>query len=451
MISTTPTYYSSEPLTFWIHNHPTIVKTLEVASYVFGALLIANTAPMLSAVTAISEAVFALAFYTASVYLDLFIPPTHDMANHVYTPSECEGGRLYYEGDVPILSLDSDSPYTAGKAQGYLCGDAISNLSSKYLHILGGVFNDQAIRAFRERIPREYLQEIEGLVDGYNAWSQEQGFGSSARYLTVDQMIIFQMLPDLQQLESTQSVWGPNTRLGCSVFFERNAEGNIVFARNLDFPSLGVLGTHSLMIKRNYTDGRHSTLDLGNPALVGVLTGMNDQGLCLSMNVSSTIYARTDPTCLSSSFYNRRLLERSASVSNVTTHARAESPMSAYHLSASDRTGAAAVHFFQNAGGTHHIRNFEDGCSQSGCMRVLNGTYSSTTTTGDIRDSTITPFLENRVNRPIEAILAEPYVCCLETTQTAVMEPHSGRFRVAFDNGFSGRHLLHELNFHQIR
>jgi len=58
------------------------------------------------------------------------------MKTHVYQEKKCEGGRLYYENNVTILTLDSDDPFKAGKAHGYLCGNAISCLLKRFEMLL---------------------------------------------------------------------------------------------------------------------------------------------------------------------------------------------------------------------------------------------------------------------------------------------------------------------------
>jgi len=45
------------------------------------------------------------------------------MKQHAFKSGKCEGGEVHYVGDIPVLTLDTESPYQAGKAQGLLLGD----------------------------------------------------------------------------------------------------------------------------------------------------------------------------------------------------------------------------------------------------------------------------------------------------------------------------------------
>lgn len=76
----------------------------------------------------------------------------------------------------------------------------------------------------------------------------------------------------------------------CSVVVasgEATAGGRLLVARNLDFPSLGILHKATAVFVYHHTEkGRHSFVSVGWPGTVGVVSGMNDAGLCLATLVS---------------------------------------------------------------------------------------------------------------------------------------------------------------------
>jgi len=76
----------------------------------------------------------------------------------------------------------------------------------------------------------------------------------------------------------------------CSVVVARGeatADGRVLFARNLDFPSLGILHKATVVtVYRHTAKGRHGFVSVGWPGAVGVVSGMNDAGLCLATLVS---------------------------------------------------------------------------------------------------------------------------------------------------------------------
>jgi len=199
-----------EKVGIWIYEHPTIVKVAKIATLVMGLALwvpLPWIAPMLSKMTvvalAITGALLTLASGVAFLALDLIAPMRHEMSHHAFKPRQCEGGRLYYAGDVPILSLESDNPYIVGKAHGYLCGDAISRLSRRFGWVLYTLANQpranklpRTIAAIKQSIPPEYLLEMEGLIEGYAQWKKEQSWWQFPKELTLDDLILFHLMPD---------------------------------------------------------------------------------------------------------------------------------------------------------------------------------------------------------------------------------------------------------------
>ena len=258
-----------ELVSLWIHEHPTTIKILKMAGLILGVGLLASlplTAPILgmgvAAAAAITGALLTLASSVALFALDLIVPPHHDMKDHVYTPGQCDGGRLYYEGDVPILSLDSDDPFRAGKAHGYLCGEAINRLSKRFDFAMHTVAKqpraDQlpnTLAAMRQTTPPKYLQEIEGLVEGYNQWTQEQYWWKFPKKLTVDDVLLLHLLPDSLHFQAESFERGVATAaphkeqaVACSAIIDRNPQHGFVFARNMDWPSFGIAGAYSLVV-----------------------------------------------------------------------------------------------------------------------------------------------------------------------------------------------------------
>jgi isopenicillin-N N-acyltransferase-like protein len=70
----------------------------------------------------------------------------------------------------------------------------------------------------------------------------------------------------------------------------RSATGRTLLGRNLDFPTLGYLQDYSL-VSVVRPAGKRAFVSIGFPGMVGVLSGMNDAGLCL---VVHEVYAARD-------------------------------------------------------------------------------------------------------------------------------------------------------------
>jgi isopenicillin-N N-acyltransferase-like protein len=73
--------------------------------------------------------------------------------------------------------------------------------------------------------------------------------------------------------------------IGCSTLVVepgRSVTGNMIFGRNLDFPTLGYLHEYSLVTVYK-PDGKKAFASVGFPGCLGVLTGMNEDGLTLAV------------------------------------------------------------------------------------------------------------------------------------------------------------------------
>ena len=459
-----PSLSSRERAAVWIHRHPTIVKIVVIAAAILGIGLLASlpfTALFLGggciAAIAVGGGVLTLASSIALLILDILIPPHHNMANHAFKPGECEGGRLYYDGDVPILSLNSDDPYKAGEAHGYLCGSAISHLSRRFAFILHTLarqpradqLSPELLADIRQKIPDNYLLEMQGLLEGYNKWAKEYWW-QLPKKITLDDILLFHLMPDSVHFHPNASKRAQKERessktsplLACTAIVDRDENGGLVFLRNMDWPSFGLAGTYSLVIHRKHRDHLCSTLEVGTPGLVGTLTGMNSQGLGLGMNVcsGSTWSIRGMPA----SFYNRACLENCQSVEGVEKFTRDNPPLGPYHLTVADAKQASSIHFYQSPGNTHVIRPKEDNRP----LATLNCRYDPNPNcdmhNSRERQSVIDRFFQKM--RPREEVLGLPFVNNWITTHRVVMKPQLGTLQVAFDNAFAGKGPLHTVS-----
>ncbi len=459
-LSTSPSASCWDRTARWIHEHPTVSKVIRVAGLVLGLGLLLTlpfAAPLcgigFAVLSASSGTLLALVSGLALAFLDLLIPPHHQMSVHMYTPAECEGGVLYYEGDVPILSLTSSDPFIAGKAQGVLCGEAISLLVKRFDFVLHTLARQprahelpNTLARVKELIPERYLLEMQGLVDGYNEWAKLHADSLSYGKLTLEDALLFHLMPDSRHF--TPAVLEGLHRsslhpaVACSSLVEENELGQLVFARNMDWPSFGLAGAYSLVIHHQHTD----TIGVSVPGFVGLLTGMNRFGLSLAMNVCSGDTKKIEG--MPAVFYNRMCLETFSSVDQVVEFTQGPRPMGPYHLTVADANKACSIHFFQSSKdpSQHVIRSWKLGQPLS----TFNYCYDVDRVENDLhhsleRSQAVNQYFNRRFGRPVEQALALPFVDNWLTTHRVVMEPESKRFRVAFDNAFAGSAPLHEV------
>jgi hypothetical protein len=467
-----------ERLQVWTHNHPTTAKVILVAEIVLGMAMIASIPAFpivgIGAVIGLSiaGAVLATSAAITMVALDILAPPHHDMAHHSFKPGQCEGGRLYYEGDIPILSLTSDDPRTVGTAHGYLCGEAISCLVRKFDFVLHTIVGKprakdllQTLAALRRLIPADYLLEMEGLVDGYHRWCNEQHWWTFPKKFTLDEALLMHLLPDsghLNPQSHEMNVAQPSVAtaaVACSAIIDQNEDGTMVFARNMDWPSLGVTGTFSMVINRKHSDGRPNTVEVGIPGFIGTLTGMNSHGLSLAMNVCAGWTPSL--TEMPSIFYNRCCLEQCHTVEEVHDFITRHDPVGPYHLTVADATHGTSFHMMQ---GSSIARVMDkDPLAKKHCIRqwekahpliTLNCRYDPEPSHhmhySKERQAVLDHFFGHRNGRPLSDVLALPFVNNLITTHRVVMEPAKKRMLVAFDNALAGQAPLHTVPTQQL-
>lgn len=458
------------PLSSWIYEHPNTVKTAEIATGILGITTFGASVIGSGGLAAIAIAFAGIGATGVSALalscLDLFVAPHHDMKNHVFTPASCEGGKLFYQGDVPVLTIDAETPFKAGWAQGTLLADQLKAVRSATSFVLNTLLKEpgaedlpDVMAAIRRKIPQEYLEEMEGLVAGYNA--KQQGWLTQGEKLTVDELILLNLMPDrLHFIPAGHQNYERNSytqiaQAACTAILTKDEKLGPTFARNMDWPAFGIAGTYSLVINRKNKEKNLSTVEVGMPGVMGTLTGLNSAGLALAMNVcpGSSLSIEGMPSI----FYNRLCLESCSSLEEADSFVNTTNPLGPYHLSIADQNDAKSFHFFQGEGNSHLKRNCtSEPLVTTNCNYNENGEMSAHMHYSEERHQILSKYfkdLENTVDPesydPIEvasAALALPYVNNFVTTHTVIMQPRTGKMEVAFDNAWSGTRPHHQVD-----
>lgn len=204
-------------------------------------------------------------------------------------PGTAGEGRLEFVQGVAVLHLRGE-PAAMGRQQGELLGAQFRALR---VHYLERFVHEGAQRAaaklaaagFQRFMPPDYVAELRALAAA-----------SGEDYVDVLLANTF--------LDSSRAMF-------CSVVIakdEASRGGRLLFARNNDFPTFGVAHKASMLMVYHYTRaGRHSFVSVGWPGVVGVVSGMNDAGLCVATLVSLSRRGVTPgmPYCM----MYRRILE----------------------------------------------------------------------------------------------------------------------------------------------
>lgn len=199
-------------------------------------------------------------------------------------------GRLEFVEGIPVLHLYG-SAAEMGRQQGILLRRQFTALRKGYLdRFIGtGVARDAFLFSGLGLVPH--------MPDAYVAEMKALAKASGEPYANVLLANTF--------LDSSRAV-------RCSVVIATAAAtrgGHVLFARNNDFPTLGIAHKASLLIVYHHEPGRaRSFISIGWPGTIGVISGMNDAGLCVAtlMSLSEGGAQPGMPYCM----MYRRILEQ---------------------------------------------------------------------------------------------------------------------------------------------
>ncbi len=177
-------------------------------------------------------------------------------------------GSLEKIDGVTVVRLKG-SPREMGTQAGTLLKEQIRVLLQDYL---GAVLPEDrtlpllAARQMEKHIPERYREEMKALAE--------------AAGVPYDDVLVGNVMVELFQQCSTAVVRGA-----------RAEGGTLLFGRNLDFPPEGILEKHSVVIEYEPKEGRRFVA-VTWPGLVGVLSGMNRDGVC----AANLLAAASDPS-----------------------------------------------------------------------------------------------------------------------------------------------------------
>lgn len=370
-----------------IHDYPGAVKTAQIGTMILGITMILTSAllmPVIGTSVAIGLCITGDALLIATALSLLFLKygtcAKHDMTTHSFEEAECEGGRLYYRNNIPILELTEDPEqtkeqygYLSGKAHGFLLGSHIHELK-KTLHTFLHTFMfkprahkiKELLDEVRKQIPQNYQLEMSGLSDGYNAWAKKSNVRSS---LTPDEVLLIHLIADSKHFNTREvsknlkeksthplkEIAEDLTGMACTTLLYRDPQEDIKFGRNMDWLPFGPGGAKSFVT----VEKAKGVAFLGVPGLIGAITGWNQHRLAAAMNVcpGETLEVQGMPACL----LNRFFLENADSVAKVKELIAHHRPLGPYHLTIADaQDEGACISFNQDENGGDYVRDLQD-------------------------------------------------------------------------------------------
>ncbi len=223
---------------------------------------------------------------------------------------------------VPVVEL-SGSGDQMGTAEVRQQADAIRTLHDDYLmkFVSGGVARFVALteaNAFEDQLRPEHRAEVHALAVASHTDEREA--------------MLAQCFLDIAQLSGCSTV---------ALAPEASPDGVGRFGRNLDFWSMDVADKYTTLFVVHGDGGRYAYASVGWPGMVGVLSGMNEHGLCLA-NMEVPRSSRP-PTAMPYPLLYRTVLERCRTVGEAVHLLETTPRQTANNLMLMDAAGDRAV------------------------------------------------------------------------------------------------------------
>jgi tetratricopeptide (TPR) repeat protein len=239
-------------------------------------------------------------------------------------------GYLEYREGIPFLYVKGD-PYNIGLQYGVLLKEEINSF---YVHLdslenamMAEVYKEspwymdiiikistpfvlkKKLQSFKERVPEDYLAQLEGMSEGSGVPLNEilkVTFGSD---------------------------W-----LSCSSFI-KNVDGRIIHGRNADHDVIQFFSRYPLIAHYD-KDGKYNYIDIGIIGTPFAVTGINEHGLTLSWSQATTSTSKPFNGKGTTLMFNR-ILEECRNLNDVDETSKNVDRFVTMIGSLEDRTGAA--------------------------------------------------------------------------------------------------------------
>jgi hypothetical protein len=196
-----------------------------------------------------------------------------------YPAGEAPHGRLRYINNLPVLQVEG-TPEQIGTTVARLAVQHAEALARYPRELFFAVTPDWFGDSVKERLWRNTLAAGERLINNLpERYKREyQALRQALPEKWHDSLLAGNTLFDIKRIVHCSAVVLSHERVQDP---QKNLRGPIL-GRNLDFPTLGYLHHYSLIMVYK-PQGKFAFVAVGFPGLVGVLSGMNEHGLCVAM------------------------------------------------------------------------------------------------------------------------------------------------------------------------
>jgi hypothetical protein len=234
-------------------------------------------------------------------------------------------GELTYVNGIPVLTLEG-TPEEIGKQFGELA------LTPAKKPLLGRV--DSYMKQIGWDAVFPTMVKFAGVVYVMFPKNNQVELATAAKVADVDKNLLTALnaIPDLAKLG------------GCSTLVVepgRSSTGGPLFGRNLDWPPFEELPEYTMVMVVRQKD-KHTFAAVTFPVLLGVLSGMNDAGLCVAIN---EITATKDKSAVRNMtgtpmmFLLRKILEECTTVEEAEKLLKAHGRTTWFCLTVCDKKG----------------------------------------------------------------------------------------------------------------
>jgi hypothetical protein len=243
-----------------------------------------------------------------------------------YTPGQCKSARLQFIEGLPVVTV-AGTPEEMGEQLGTLLKKPLGELMSKKEEIAHGFGLQQApnVLVMTSRLAMPAFPESQ---------RRELVAMGKAAGASLDTLAFANIVYEISHFPACSTL---------AIEPGRSSSGNVLFGRNLDFPSFGFLDQYSVIYVQR-PEGKHAFASVTFAGVVGVFSGMNDAGLCLAqleVNFAADNSRRINLTGTPVAMCFRRILEECTSLDEAEKLLREQNRMMMCNLAICDRTSAA--------------------------------------------------------------------------------------------------------------
>lgn len=259
------------------------------------------------------------------VFSLIIVFPLNVSGEEIFPVAKVGKGELRYIHSIPVVFLEG-SPEEIGTQHAAL----LSDYSKDLIGFPKKLFVDEGMEFY---YPLAAQAGMSLLMNAPQRYQQEIAAATKQAKLEPQVFAVANTLLELR-------------RIGCSTLIvepAKSATGGPLFGRNFDFPPFGVLDRYSVVFVIRPTD-KHAFASVSYPGLMGVISGMNDAGLCvatLDVEESGDGSSRFDPLGVPLTLAFRQILEECSTVDEAETLLKKSHATTHANLAVCDRKSAA--------------------------------------------------------------------------------------------------------------